>query len=85
MSTADRKRLLVALCACDRVELCLHRFQPADPRVRLMRYARHFLPWLGLLGRLFPRRPRQDTRGPRPGPSPLSTLLQLALGFFTRR
>ncbi len=79
MSPADRKRLLVALCACDRVELCLHRFRPADPQVALLRQLRHAFPWLGLVTRFFRRSPAE-----RPRSSPLAPLLQLAMGFFQR-
>lgn len=85
MNPADRKRLLVALCACDRVELCLHRFQPADPKIRFLRYVRRFAPWLGLLGRFLPGRARTRPSTERPRSSPLAPLLHLALGFFARR
>lgn len=81
MTTADRKRLLVALCACDRVELCLNHFQPADPRTALFRQISRYAPWLGLVTRFFRRR-----RAAEPArSSPLGPLLNLALGLFTRR
>lgn len=80
MTTTDRKHLLVALCACDRVELCLHHFRPADPKVALLRQLRRAFPWLGLVTRLFRRSPAE-----RPRSSPFAPLLQLAMSFLQRR
>lgn len=74
MSPADRKRLLVALCACDRVELCLHHFRPVEPQLPFQ----NALPWLGMITRFFRRRSGNSS-------SPLAPLIQLAMGFFRRR
>ncbi len=80
MTTTDRKHLLVALCACDRVELCLHHFRPTDPKVAFLRQLRHAFPWVGLVTRLFRRSPAERSRS-----SSLAPLFQLAMGFFQRR